>query len=181
MAIQQDFKVDFLIAGVQKGGTTALDTYLRQHPQICMANSKEIHFFDDENIFSQGKPDYSLYHACFNKAAGHVVSGEATPIYAYWHDSPRRIWEYNSEMKIILILRNPIERAFSHWNMERHRNAEALSFWDAIQGESLRCRDALPLQHRVYSYTDRGFYTEQVRRIWRYFLQNGHFCSSMRC
>ena len=72
-------------------------------------------------------------------------------------------------MKIIVILRNPIDRAYSHWNMEQSRNADDLSFWDAIRSEHERCREALPYQHRVYSYLDRGFYTEQLRRLWAYF------------
>ena len=87
----------------------------------------------------------------------------------YWNKSPKRIFEYNPEMKIILILRNPIDRAYSHWNMERSRNADNLPFRDAIDTESERCREALPDQHRVYSYIDRGHYLEQLRRIWTYF------------
>jgi len=87
----------------------------------------------------------------------------------YWYDSPKRIWQYNPQMKFIIILRNPIERAFSHWNMETGRGAESLSFSEAIRTEVERCRAALPLQHRVFSYIDRGFYTEQLRRIWHYF------------
>ena len=87
----------------------------------------------------------------------------------YWEPSIKRIYEYNSEMKIISILRNPIERAYSHWNMERDRGADNVDFSTAIREENNRCREALPHQHRVYSYIDRGFYSEQIRRIWRYF------------
>lgn len=165
--------VNFVICGAQKAGTSALDSYLREHPQICMANSKEVHFFDNEKLFSQQKIiNYSKYHNSFKPKASHKVLGEATPIYMYWHDAPRRIWEYNPYMKLIVILRNPIDRAYSHWNMERFRNAENLSFWDAIQNEGSRCRQALPYQHRVYSYVDRGFYLEQLRRLWRYFSKD---------
>nr|WP_254934434.1 sulfotransferase domain-containing protein [Cyanobium sp. WAJ14-Wanaka] len=72
-------------------------------------------------------------------------------------------------MHIIVILRNPIERAYSHWAMELGRGAEQLSFCDALTEEAERCRSALPAQHRVYSYTDRGFYASQIRRLWRFF------------
>ena len=72
-------------------------------------------------------------------------------------------------MKFIIILRNPIERAYSHWNMERDRSADSLSFMEAITTEYLRCKEALPHQHRVFSYIDRGFYMEQLRRIWHFF------------
>lgn len=68
-------------------------------------------------------------------------------------------------MKWIVILRDPAERAFSAWNMEKQRGRENLSFDEAIQNEAPRCREALPLQHRTYSYTDRGFYAAQLRRL----------------
>jgi len=162
-------KVDFVICGTQKGGTSALDAYLRDHPQICMADNKEVHFFDNEKYFQNSTVDYSIYHSAFSPKPWHKVIGEATPIYMYWYDAPRRMYEYNSSLKLIVILRNPIERAYSHWNMEQSRNAETLSFWDAIQNESERCREALPYQHRVYSYIDRGFYLQQLRRLWTFF------------
>ncbi len=161
--------VDFLICGTQKGGTTALDNYLRSHPEICMASKKEVHFFDTETNFTHGRPDYYMYHSFFNPNESQKLLGEATPIYMYWHEAPKRIWKYNPDIKLIVLLRNPIERAFSHWNMEVNRNAEKLSFWEAIHDERERCREALPLQHIVYSYIDRGFYLEQLRRLWMYF------------
>jgi hypothetical protein len=165
-------KIDFLIAGTQKGGTSALNAYLGDHPQICMACKKEVHFFDNEQYFQDNAIDYSMYHSFFYPKPSHKLLGEATGIYMYWHDSPRRIWQYNPNMKIIIILRNPIERAYSHWNMQRDRKIDNLTFWDAIQSEQERCREALPYQHRKYSYVDRGFYVEQLRRIWRYFPKN---------
>jgi hypothetical protein len=161
--------VNFIICGTQKGGTSALDFYLRKHPEICMADRKEVHFFDNESLFGNGRPSYSQYHAYFNPKASHRLLGEATPIYMYWHDAPRRMWEYNPHLKLIIVLRSPIDRAYSHWNMEQSINAENLSFWDAIQNEEVRCKEALPYQHRFYSYVDRGFYCEQLRRLWRYF------------
>lgn len=165
-------KVDFLIAGTQKGGTSALDHYLRDHPEICMAHQKELHFFDNELLFAGGTPDYLAYQAFFSPKTSHRLLGEATPIYMYWHDAPRRIWHYNPDMKLIIILRNPIDRAFSHWNMMRDKEKEPLPFWEAIRTESERCRLALPHQHRMFSYIDRGFYAEQLRRIWAYFQKS---------
>jgi hypothetical protein len=158
--------VDFVIGGTQKGGTSALDSFLRQHPQICMPETrKELHFFDraDED------KDYKKYHANFQPQPQHRVIGEASPIYMYWETAPSRIWNYNREMKWILTLRNPIERAFSAWNMETKRGNETLSFVEAIDHEPERCREALPLQHRVFSYVDRGFYAHQLRRLFNIF------------
>ncbi len=163
-------KVGFVVAGTQKGGTSALDKYLRKNQDILMATDKEVHFFDDESNFSKGKNvNYSTYHSNFKGVTQETLLGEATPIYMYWYDAPGRIWDYNPQMKFIIILRNPIERAYSHWNMERDRDAENLTFLEAINSEEHRCREALPLQHRLYSYVDRGFYTEQLKRIWHFF------------
>src|ERR1700730_4825224 len=159
-------RVDFVIGGTQKGWTSALDSFLRQHPEICMpATKKELHFFDRE----EDDRDYKKYHANFQPKPEHRVIGEASPIYMYWETAPYRIWSYNSKMKWILVLRNPVERAFSAWNMETKRGAENLSFKEAIEKEPERCREAVPLQHRVYSYIDRGFYAQQVRRLFNVF------------
>jgi Sulfotransferase domain len=159
-------QVNFVIGGTQKGGTSALDSFLRQHPEICMPETKkELHFFDRENEDT----DYKKYHANFQPTSQHRVIGEASPIYMYWETAPYRIWKYNPEMKWILALRNPVERAFSAWNMETKRGNEKLSFAEAIENEPKRCREALPLQHRAYSYVDRGFYAHQVRRLFNIF------------
>lgn len=165
---QSERKVDFIICGTQKGGTTALDAYLRENPLICMAEEKEVHFFDNEENFKQ-KVDYSKYLSLFNPTSTHQLLGEATPVYMYWYSAPRRIWEYNPDIKLIVLLRNPIDRAYSHWNMMKSLGHEKLGFWEAINKERERCREALPYQHRRYSYTDRGFYVEQLRRLWTYF------------
>jgi len=158
-------RVDFVIGGTQKGGTSALDSFLRQHPEICMPETrKELHFFDRE----ADDTDYKKYHANFKPKQQRVI-GEASPIYMYWETAPYRIWKYNPKMKWILALRNPVERTLSAWNMETKRGKEKLSFADAIEKEPERCREALPLQHRVYSYTDRGFYAHQVRRLFNIF------------
>jgi hypothetical protein len=154
--------VNFVIGGTQKGGTSALDSFLRQHPEICMPTTrKELHFFDRE----EDNRDHKKYHANFEPKPKQRVIGEASPIYMYWETAPYRIWKYNPKMKWILALRNPVERAFSAWNMETQRGKEKLSFAEAIEREPERCREALPLQHRVYSYVDRGYYAHQVRRL----------------
>ncbi len=162
-------KIDFLIVGTQKGGTTALDSYLRSHPEICMAVQKEAHFFDDEECFQHGDPNYYKYHSLFKPNRSNRILGEATPIYMYWKSAPGRIWHYNPRMKIIIILRNPIDRAYSSWYMLQERGIDTLSFWEAIQAESQRLSEVEPYQHRFYSYIDRGFYSVQLQRIWTYF------------
>ncbi len=165
----QNKKIEFLIIGAQKSGTSALDHYLRQHHEIEMAKKKELHFFDNELIFSEKSISYSKLEEQFNIPLQSKILGETTPIYIYWESSCKRIWEYNPSMKLIAIIRNPIERAFSHWNMEFNRNAETENFNYCIKNEKYRTKEALPFQHRVYSYVDRGFYSEQIRRFRRYF------------
>lgn len=171
-------RVDFLIVGVQKGGTTALDSYLRQHVHICMANTKEVHFFDNETLAWGSNINYEAYHAAFEPLPEHLLVGESTPIYSYWKPAAQRIWEYNKKIKLILLLRNPIERAYSHWNKEitnfhslanKRQAVENRSFYEAIVNEKQRCQPAFPLQHRYYSYVDRGFYTKQIYHLLRYF------------
>jgi hypothetical protein len=161
--------VNFVIGGVQKGGTTALDAYLRAHPQICMADCKATHFFDGEQRFAAGPVDYRPLHAQFQPSPAQRTLGEATAIYTYWLTAPRRIWDYNPAMKWIVLLRNPIERAYSHWNMEHGRSTDTVPLLEALNNEGARCREALPLQHRVYSYIDRGHYLEQLHRLWTFF------------
>ncbi len=162
-------KVSFIVVGAQKGGTTALDHYLRQHAGICMPKKKELHYFDNEEYFN--KPDYSIYHYYFSPKHSGQILGEVTPSYMFWQDAPRRIWEYNPDIKLIAILRNPIERAFSHWNMQYLRGKDTRSFWQAITQETETCRMSLPFQNRPFSYISRGFYSEQLRRLWLFFPQ----------
>jgi len=166
-------RVGFLIIGVQKAGTTALDHYLRQHPQVCMGNEKELHFFDDETKFiNENSVAYEEYHSNFSPNSKTKITGEATPIYIYWDDSIKRIWRYNRQIKIIILLRNPIYRAYSHWNMERSRNQEKENFLQAIMMETQRAKKELPYKDRVFSYIDRGYYSEQIRRVFRFFSED---------
>lgn len=162
-------KLDFLVIGTQKGGTSALDAYLREHPEIGMGNIKEVHYFDNDDYFLEPKADYWDYHNYFNFLSGKKIYGETTPIYIYWEPAARRIYEYNPNIKLIAILRNPINRAFSHWNMLYSKNVERKDFEYCIENERERCRMSLPEQHIYYSYIDRGFYSEQIRRYKRYF------------
>lgn len=84
----------------------------------------------------------------------------------YWKPAARRIFEYNPDMRLLFILRSPIERAYSAYNMEVARDKETLSFHDAIRHEKARCENG---QHRVYSYCDRGFYSRQIQRMLNFF------------
>jgi hypothetical protein len=164
-------QVNFLTGGTQKGGTGAVHKFLSEHPQICLAKQKEVHFFDNDAFFRTHREpiNYRPYHEYFTGRATTKVFGEATPIYMYWEPSAERIKAYNPSMRLIFILRDPIERAYSQYNMQRRRGIELLSFSTAIRLESVRCRQAFSLQRRRYSYVDRGFYSRQIKNMMRFF------------
>ena len=158
----------FLIIGVQKGGTTALHHYLSQDPAIALATVKETHFFDDERQ-DWARPDYDAYHALFPDPAGRPC-GEATPIYSYWPGCLMRIAAYNPAMRLVLLLRDPVERAWSHWRMEFARGAETQPFaWCVREGRKRLHEPGANGSHRVYSYVERGFYADQLERIHQLF------------
>jgi len=160
--------IDFLVVGAQKAGTNSFRHYLGLHPQIGLHSSLEAHFFDDESEFDPGPPDYDAYHDQFPPPQQDLRRGEVTPIYMYWEPAIRRIKAYNPSIRLIAILRNPIERAFSAWNMERNRYAESLSFYDALMAEPTRPRTH-SRERRVHFYIERGMYCEQIRRLWHFF------------
>ena len=170
-------KLDFIIAGAQKAGTTALADLIESHPKIKMPHKDELHrtiqparhFFDDEERFAQTDIDYTpLQRGCVRKRKSTLL-GSCTPIYIYWRTAMERIWNYNSKIKLLVLLRNPADRAFSHWNMQRDRGLESLDFLAAVQEEKNRAREAMPFQLRKFSYVDRGLYAEQIDRVFRYF------------
>lgn len=161
-------RIDFIVAGVQKAGTTALYDYLSEDPAIGLSKVKEVHFFDDEGR-DWAAPDYGPYHAQFDWDRP-AIRGEATPIYAYWPGALERIARYNPAIRLILMLRDPVERAWSHWRMEYARGVETRPFsWCVRQGRR-RLFDSEPWGvHREFSYVERGFYGEQVERLFELF------------
>ena len=161
-------QVEFLICGAQKAGTTSLDGYCRSHPALAMPAEKELHFFDNDHLFQDRDPDYDRYHQFYGFTGG-KLAGEATPVYLYWPEAAQRIHRYNPAMKLIVLLRHPAERAYSHWHMEFARGLEQLSFSDAIRQEPQRLAAAKPEQRRIWSYVDRGRYLGQLQRLWELF------------
>jgi hypothetical protein len=159
-------KVDIIIGGVQKAGTTALFNYLCDHPELSASSVKETHFFDDEINVDWSAPDYDRYHRFFVGEASKLWF-EATPIYAYWPGSLERIKRYNPHVRLIFLFRDPIERAWSHWCMQYARGVDTLDFRSAIRGGRSRLVSHIstPREWRVFSYVERGFYWDQVARI----------------
>ncbi len=160
-------RVNFFIAGMQKAGTTALDFLLRRHPGIQMALAKEPHHFDDDSRDWEA-PDHAPLHAQFDWARPGLVRGEATPIYTFWPGSLERIKAYNPEAKIVVGLRHPSLRAFSHWRMEVKRGDETLPFAEALRRRA-RADCSADFARRHFTYFERGLYAHQVADVLRLF------------
>lgn len=162
-----NFKINFVVVGAQKGGTTALDKYLRDQPNIVMPKWKEICYFDNDLAFKNNKlPNLRGFYTIKNRFK---IYGECTPCYIYWDTAIKRIKEHNPNAKIIAILRNPATRALSQWNMEVWRNTEKRDFRTCIEEEIKEINEGSKQQHRVESYVHRGMYVEQINRIYSYF------------
>ena len=161
-------RIDFIVCGAQKCGTTALDYILRQHPEIQMAEKKELHFFDTERHFRFPRFTYGKYHKSFNMHDDKML-GEITPIYTYWTPVAKRLKQYSPALKLIFIYRDPVLRGFSHWNMQRKKGIEPLDFLSALQKEESRKQQYLPHQDQLFSYLDRGRYFQQVKRFLQFF------------
>lgn len=173
-----DRKLDFAVAGVQKGGTTTLAKLLRHHPRIQMASVKETHFFDDEGR-DWSISDYEALHARF-PADDERLRGEATPITLYWKPAIRRMQTYNPDLKLILLLRDPVERAYSSWKHVYGMGRDSMPFSQAIREGRERVRNEPETEglHRLYSYVERGQYAEQLAHLTRYFPRAQIHCDT---
>jgi hypothetical protein len=161
-------RVAFVIAGVQKAGTTALFDYLSEAPELSLSHVKETHFFDDDDQ-DWDAPAYAPYHALFDAPDGRL-RGEATPIYLYWPGALERMRAYNPAMRLIVLLRDPVARAWSHWRMEYARGFERQPFAWCVREGRRRLFEAEPWgHHRAFSYVERGFYGEQIERLFAVF------------
>jgi len=159
---------DFLILGAQKAGTTALYAYLRWHPQITGPSFKEVSFFDRH--YARGE---RWYRAHLPIRRGRIV-GEASPSYLFHPLAPERVARMLPDARLIALLREPVGRAFSHYQHEVALGRESLPFEDAVaqegermQGEVERMlRDPTYFSHAWWNYTyvARGRYAEQLER-----------------
>lgn len=157
---------NFLCIGVQKAGTTWLYHILRQHPEIFLPVHKELHYFDIEKNYSRG---IDWYRQHFVGAEQHRVVGEMTPIYIYYRHVAERIRTLlGDRIRLLIVLRNPVDRAYSHYWMSFRRKYETLSFEEAIMREPERMKMG-DFERRHFSYISRGKYAEQIRWYLKYF------------
>jgi Sulfotransferase domain len=160
----------FLIVGAQKAGTTSLHAYLSEHPSVLSPATKEVHFFDHD--FHRG---LSWYRAHFERSTRPGrLGGESTPYYLFHPLVPGRVAEALPDCRLIVVLRNPVDRAFSHHNHERALGFEDLDFERAIAAEPGRLAGEeerlaadgryRSFAHQHHSYLGRGRYAEQLER-----------------
>jgi hypothetical protein len=175
---------DFLILGAAKAGTSSLYALLCQHPQVLPASRKEVHYFDwgyDRGLrWYRSFFPLSLHMRLKTLALGRpAVCGEGSPYYLFHPHSPRRIAGVLPGAKLIALLRDPVDRAYSHYQHNLRHEGETLSFEEAIEREAERIHGErermLADEHynseryRVYSYLTRGIYVDQLAAYHQYF------------
>lgn len=157
---------DFLIIGAQKSGTSFLYSMLSQHPHVDPAARKEINYFND--YFQSGPGWYASHFPAPSRGEGYdTITGEASPHYLSHEDAAGRVAEAVPGARLILLLRNPVDRTYSHYQARRRRGGEVLSFEDAIEAD-MRLMQKGEIQRRT-SYLGRSIYVDQIQR-WRKFF-----------
>jgi Sulfotransferase domain len=172
---------DFVIIGAQKGGTTSLYHLLTQHPLVEPCAKKELHFFDI--VFGQESVEW--YKRCFPTPSWQdgqrTITGEATPYYLFHPRVPERVAQVIPQARFIALLRNPVDRAYSHHRQEVTKGNEILGFEEAIEAEKarlggeraemLQVERYFSVDHQRYSYLSRGIYVDQLLRWSEFFSE----------
>jgi hypothetical protein len=171
---------DFIIVGAQKAGTSSLFHYLRQHPQLVPPFTKEVHFFDGGlhpgiDNFAKGPAWYRAHFPPKSTLGERRQTFEASPLYLFNPLVPERIHDLVPTVKLIALLRNPTERAISHYFHERRAGHETLPVMEALLAEEQRLAPVIDSgdyksnAFMNFSYKQRGLYREQLERFAAYF------------
>jgi len=175
---------EFVIVGAQRAGTTSLHRYLLNHPGVLGAGlMKGVHWFDES--FDQPSSWYRAHfpttfhrYRISRRIGFQPVTGEASPYYLFHPHVAGRMATAVPDARIIAVLRDPVERAWSHYQHNVARGMEPLAFADALAAEPGRLAGAearllrpgyVDLAHRRGSYVARGRYSEQLERLWSVF------------
>ncbi|MDO6760237.1 sulfotransferase domain-containing protein [Tamlana sp. 2_MG-2023] len=172
-------KPDFIIIGVQKGGTTSLFNYLSSHPKIKASSKKEIHYFDYN--YGKGLSWYLRYFPYKWDAIG-KITGESSPYYIYHPLAIKKIKKDFPNVKLIIMFREPLSRAYSQYKMELRKGKEKeLSFEEAVKNfneinlehEKLKNKSVLySYSHQNFSYLNRGQYADQLKEVYKHFTED---------
>ena len=164
-------RVDFFIVGAPKAGTTSLFHYLDEHPEIGMSSQKEPDYFSDKDIQNRGMyygknriDTIEKYHDLFDDTNS-KLKGEGSVSYLFYNNVPAKIKEYNPNAKIIIMLRNPIDRAFSHYLMDYRLGVVSNTFEDIVFKQSKHKHASLFYQQ----YVKVSEYTVQIERYLDFF------------
>jgi len=171
-----------LIIGAQKAGTTSLFDILARHPAMRRGRYKEVHFFDGlpkpgPDRFAEGEAWYRAVFPLQGAADSHLPF-EATPSYLFDPDAPARIHTLLPKVKLIALLRDPVDRAISHYHHMRRHARETLDLADALAAEEERLAPAIAAKDwrdpawRHFSYQARSRYLEQLQRYWTVFPED---------
>ncbi|MDY6993319.1 MAG: sulfotransferase [Pseudomonadota bacterium] len=170
---------NFLIIGAAKSGTSSLYMYLKQHPEIFMSPVKEPHFFSFTNESKMtngpGDPiheaitDFDEYQALFDGVVNEKAIGEASTSYLYREEAAKRIHDLLPNIKLIAILRNPVDRAFSaYMHVVRDRRESSQNFEEALNKEEERKAAGW---EPIWHFTSVGLYFEQLKRYYDIFTR----------
>ena len=167
---------DFLVIGTQRGGSTSLYKYLVTHPDIKRALHKEIQYFS--LYFKKNWPWYLAHFPLRYINKGQFITGEASPYYLFHPDVPKRVAERLPNIKLIVTLRNPIDRAYSQYKHEVNSGFETRSFEAAVEDEGALRKNIDPslgfsqikdsFIHQHYLYVSRGIYVRQLKNWMEY-------------
>ena len=173
---------NFFVVGAPKCGTTSLYQYLGQHPDVYLPPKKELHFFSyeglsrrvagpgDQYVLSPIPTSVSEYRAHFSGCSGEAAVGDISPSYLYFHKlAAGGIFSFAPDARIVICLRNPIEKAFSQFCHQRSLARETLDFEGALDAESER--DALGWAD-FWLYASSSLYTDQVKTFIDTFSKN---------
>lgn len=155
---------DTIVIGAQKAGTTTLYDALVLNPKVTGSYFKEVHFFDTD--FDRGLDWYALNFPPRQEIADDARVIEASPYYLFHPDVAMRIKSFDRDVKILAILRDPVDRALSHYHHEHRKGFEPIATpREAFAEEARRMAEAEPgdYAHRHYSYVSRGLYARQLR------------------
>jgi len=162
---------NFLIIGAPRSGTTSLYFYLKQHPEVYLSPIKEPQFFAFEGAKDPALPPWStsieVYESLFERARNEALIGEASPIYLHTPGCAERIRSHIPDVKMIAVLRNPVDRALSHYLHHRRLKSEkAASFATALSLEEKRIAEGY---HPAFFYKNAGLYSRHLKRYYAIF------------
>jgi len=161
-------KLNFICIGAQKAATTTLHDALKKHSLIYLPEEKEAKFFEEEMIYDKGYEKW--YKENYSKAKFNQIIGLVNPELLFFSESAKRIKnEIGIGVKIIIVLRNPVDRAYSHFLMTKRRGLEDLSFEKALKQESSRSIKDNIFYKKHFSYIGRGRYFDQIQNYLKYF------------